>query len=1208
MQNYRKIFTEGINADDDFSVHSKGQWINASGIRTFTTDNGATGRVEQVNGMTLLFSTLPEGQNYCMGGCEDEAKTRIVFVNWNSNGNHGIYCYDKVLGAGFKMLMDADVTGGLNISKYAYIHSCFIVNDCFYFTNGIQNQPRRINIESGIKAYDGTFVTSYTAYTLPVTQSIISWIRKPGGLPPVIAKVYQTSPVVTYNSVADGAFQFCYRFNFRGYEISTLSSISKLANYNSKDDTFNRVDVSIPFEESIEQDVLSIDLVVRFAEDHSYFVIKTWDKSITSEAAEITAHNAGTTALTFQFFNDLAGVALDDVYKLKPFESLPIYAYTTELAKNRAFFGNYIIGYNTPKSTSLSVSYSTTNITVGDVSTITGEWFLLHFKVHHPLVTNNYDYYVIQTTNPVNLPLSPAPVYYWKIAAGVPPYPPTLTAGDLTFVGSTIGEMCDWFRANVSGDVGGFASDQTLTDQSDDSSISLSISTSSFLSKAFKSGSNYEVAITFYDEYQRKCGVKKYGIPMSIPDAKVTSNFVAYLVWTLSNTNALTEIPDWAYYYSIDITKCLSTRFFMDGAGFASYVKKDNAGLYQLFNSYSSDQAGVAIDVTSLESFNMGYSYNEGDIARFVISGTEYTLPITGTDGKYIILQLSDVGALSPSMVTFEILTPYKKQVNEPFYETGEMFFVTNPGTSGRIYSILTGHIAGDVYLFKRQFSTATFVAEAMNINDKFWRFWHTDAGRPNAIDVIGQQHITGGRCFSNTFIEGTRTNGLSSFEPLNADVLDEENGAISKLKLASKVQLDGSVLLSICEDECVSTYLGETELFDTKGSPYTAKSDQVLGSTRALKGSMGTRNPESVFEFNGLVFYYDVRNGCFVQYADSGLFPISKNKFVRPAKLFSKKYETLSAIDIEELGSRPFVIGGFDPYHKEALFTIPTTERIPPKGVLEDYATAVAGDYTVIGTMNPWKISLTTGGLSTIFVVINFTAVVSGTPISKQGYFNIGDQYMTDYSTGSKTLSYDSVTIDSIEAGGLFYPYDIYDGQGKTLVYKHEADMWFGSLPFESEKFIKMGNDLYAFKNGALYQCNTGTPCNFFGTQYTAKIMYANNPGAIHTFLSIGLESNKKPSFVHCRTEDPYTQSSDLADTDFVNKEGVLSASLFRDRLSPNVSGVYNKKMMSGDRLFGKALLTMLEYEFVNDTSKLQLRISDVGNVIRKGTLINQQ
>ena len=1222
MNNHRKIFSEGLNADDDFSAIGKGQWVNAENIRTFTTDSGATGRIENVWGTKVLFNDMPGGLNRCIGGCEDESKNTILWFNWNSLGNHGVYCYDKLLGQGFKVLMSADVIGGLNFSRYAYIHSCFIANGNLYWTNGTQNQPRRINIEAGIKAYDNTFVTKQKPYNLPLSQSVISWIRKPGALPPIAIKVVQTSPAIDFNYVKNAAVQFCYRYNFRDYEFSTLSALSYLCDYNSKDDTFNRIDISIPAEEKIEQDVISIDMVVRNVVDNSYFIIKTWD-SIT-DAAEIAAHNSGI-ALSFAFYNGKTGEALGDAYKVKPFDSFPIYAETCELAKNRSYVANYIEGYNTPKVTSLSTTLTYETIGTTSVDTVIGKWYKLHFRLVEnkpPSLAKNYDKYVMATTTPLDAVLPSAPIYYWIATGTIPPYPGTLNYTDLTFVGNTISQLSDYFRSLDGYNPGNSTVyDKTLTDTLGRTVVSTSGSSTTVAGKAFKSNSSYELGVTFYDQFQRKCGIRKmtnplyitqvilagalhsfsttglndlyvvsidttnihtgdviqlidnsYGIQgdytilsktdsggnssfvldrntgavasgtvyltvlrniktdnvISTPDAKLDNNFVTALNWSLDNLNALDEIPDWAWYYSIDITKCLSTRIFMDGAGMATYAdRNETTGLFDLKTTFT-DSAFLLIESAGLQAFGMGYTFTEGDIIKIVSGSTEYITAITGTEGKYIMVQPVNLGDLSPSLVTFEIITPYKPSETEPFYETGEMFAISNPATTSRKYGTISGSIGGDVYLLQRTYSTAIFVAEAMSPNDKYWKIWNTNTGRPNIVETIGQVNKGGGRRFSNTFIQGSKTNGLSSYEALNEDILDIENGAIKKLQLANKVQLDGTVMLNICENENVSTYLGEQEMFDTQGSAFIAKANSVLGSSKALKGSNGTRNPESVFEHNGLVFYYDARNAVWVQYSVNGLFPISKKKFTRPANLFSKKYSSLTDDEIIALGSEPNVIGGFDPYHKEALFTIPSTET-PPKGYLEDYPTVA-------------------------------------------------------------------------------YPYDIYDGKGKTLMYKSDADVWFGGMSFETEKFIKMGNDLYSFKDGCLYIHNQVGSTTFYGVPFKAKLMYSNNPGAIHTFLSIGLESNKKPDFVHFRTEDPYVQSSDLITSDFAVKEGVISASLLRDRLSPNTSGDYNKKQVTGDKLFGKALLVMLEYEFENDTTPLQLRVSNVGNNVRQGSFINQQ
>jgi hypothetical protein len=1093
MDNYRKIFNEGLNADDDFSVISKGGWVNASNIRTFTTDSGATGRIENVGGTSLLFNTLPAGTNKCIGGVADDSKKWIVFFNCNSNGNHGIYCFSK--GTTYTVLLNADVTGGLNFDKYSRIDSnCKIIGDLLYWTDNL-NQPRRINLKAAINAYQaGTF--DVTPYTLPISQNVLYWIRRQPGLPPTAVK---STAGTTNNFIKDEGFWFSYRYIYRDYETSTLSAWSTLQNYNTKDETFDTITVTLPLGEKIEQDVLQIDLCVKYTSGKS-FVIKSWNKEIDSTA--MAAHNTGT-ALSYAFLNDKKGIALDDAYSVKPFDSLPIYSKTIELAKNRAFMGYNVIGYDTPKTTSLTAAPSSQSS-----SSTTGQWVKISYNsggdFHYFVDLGSLGFFDV---NPQPTPL---------------PYPATEDyTADLTFVAAGPADFGVYVSSHYSGWVGGI--------QYPGYPVSVtSAPTPSDLPglRCFKSASSYKASISFLDFAGRKSGIlTKDSLIVNIPGINYDHlDYTTGINWSLDNTNALTEIPVWAQYYSINVTKCLTVNSFIQlRQRGASYVTKDAAGAYvYTTTTYSADQSGCAFDITYFDAYSVGYVFAEGDIVRlFKDDGTtKAELRIIGADGKYILTELKDLGTLDTnSRFLLEIYTPHEQSTTEPEYEVAQIFPVTNPGTSSRIYSTIAGQIQGDVTILKRNDTVNDYLTENMSPLDKFFFVWNTDHGRPNTVDGIGQKVLIDNVCFSDVLLQGTKVNGLSSFSALNVADLDSENGSIQKLQLSNKQEADGSVMLAICEDETVSIYLGEQELFDTNGSAFIAKASGVIGTFKALKGSLGTSNPESVFEYNGLVFWWDTRNGCAVQYADNGLFPISSKKFVRPANLFSKKFVSLSAAEIEALGSNPFIIGGFDPYHKEVLFTIPSTET-PPKGYLEDFPSVV-------------------------------------------------------------------------------YPYDICDGQGKTLVYKNPADMWFGSMSFQAEQFVRMDNDLYSFKDGALYIHNQNTT-TFYGVPFKSQLMFPNNPGAIHTFYSLGLESNKIPSWVHFRTEDPYTQSSDLVTTDFIVKEGVIGAALLRDRLSPNAAGDYNKKEVTGDRLIGKALLVMLEYEFQTDPTKLQLRITDVGNNVR--------
>ena len=95
MEQDKKYFTGKLNADDaDFSVGAD-EYVNAENIRYGTTDSGVVKTLESIGSTALVVNNyLPSGTNIVIGRCEDAATGREYHFNWNSNGHHGIYCYD----------------------------------------------------------------------------------------------------------------------------------------------------------------------------------------------------------------------------------------------------------------------------------------------------------------------------------------------------------------------------------------------------------------------------------------------------------------------------------------------------------------------------------------------------------------------------------------------------------------------------------------------------------------------------------------------------------------------------------------------------------------------------------------------------------------------------------------------------------------------------------------------------------------------------------------------------------------------------------------------------------------------------------------------------------------------------------------------------------------------------------------------------------
>lgn len=838
----KRKFDGGMDGDTNPRELPDNVMLNLMNGRVGVTEYGRDKRVESVPGTTRITqSVMPiYGTSMCLGSCVDEARNRIFFFIWNSFGDHSIFCYDIGALTMYGVLYDSQVTGGLNFSKsYRIDRNCKVVGDLLYWTDNL-NPPRRINTEAAIKLNTPSYVTTVTAYTFPLSQSVISWIRRPYGLPTVTTK--GVGGVAT-NFIKSFSGQFASRLIYRDGEQSVLSVPSAMINYNLDTDTYDLVQVLFPLVETFDQDVQIIQLAVRYGNNPDYFVVKEWNKANATDLAEIIAHNNGITNLTFNFYNDRTGVPVGEADSVKPDDSIGITVKTIEFASNRMFHANYVKGYNVPTSTSLASA----------------------------LVTGS---------------------------------------------GAT-----------------GYT-------------------------RVWKAYSTYQLAIQFRDKSKRKCSViTNSSLIVTIPDRNIAySSYVTGINWSVSNALATTEIPDWAYYYDILITKNLRTRNFVTGNGFPiQYAKKQPDGTYTYQNTYDAFVNGISLNTTLMNSDGIGYLFTEGsgDIARIYLASTStvYSLNVIAQVAQNIIIQPQDIGNLSGVGVRYEIYTPYQQSENETFYTTGESFTITNPTTSGRVYSTTSGIINGDVYRWFDQ------NLEFMSPNNKVkWDSWTNIYGETNQQSLLGQVSKINFLQWSNAKIVGAQTNGLSTFDSLDEKSLPLEDGSIQKLQLANKVsdQGQGNIMLAICSTEIASIYLGATEVFGSSKTVYVAQSTDVAGSANTLTGSLGTANPESVVAYLGLVFGYDVNNGCWWQYSQAGLEPISRYKMTRFFQRYSKDYLAASPGNLDNINGFHHIPSGIDAFHKELVCGMPGliysnyANTLPSYSSVPSYATSIINRFDI--------------------------------------------------------------------------------------------------------------------------------------------------------------------------------------------------------------------------------------------------------------------
>lgn len=1037
-------YLNGLNVRFATSENGKvGQLSNVEGnVIKNTTINAV--------GASVTF-TLPTGVNTTIGAIEDTPNRRVFFFNNNVNGavsSDGIYCYDADNGIVYTVLLSTQVEGGLGFNSN--IHSIAIIDNLLYWTDG-DNPQRRINVDAGIKLNHPSYTTSTAPYTTltvgvitggttyangtyanvaltggsglgatativvsgnsvtsvkitnsgsgylagdvlsasnasiggtgtgfsftnrAIEQSVLTLIRNQPWAP--ITAVKSADNTYVNNFIKGEAFQFAYRFVYRDFEISRFSPLSTLLNYNTTADIANnKINVTIPASQKIPQDVIRVEVAARFAVGGKYFIVKTF-----SGSSVIDSHNAGT-AISFGFYNDTVGIAVDDATANQPFDFIPLRSETLEIAKNRLFLGNNIDGYETPKTTSLSKS-----ITNGSNAGVFGSWYRVDFESVMGGGSLN-TIYVIDIQG-----ISQSGYYRTNPETTTMPTSANVAFGPLIYLGPNFSDIQQWVNVFYNPSyIRNFEYELTVN-------VTGASATGLVGKKAFKSDSSYRLGVVFFDEAGRKSGVVtnddldtdgKPKLKAVIPDrAFGTISFITDINWSLDNLNSNSEIPSWAKYYSVVLTKSLRTSSFIQlkADGFAYITKNSTTGeLTPTQAVYNSSFFGIGIDVKSMFSNGIGYSYNEGDVIKIYKDGvtTPFILAIKAQFGNYVVADLADIGALTtPTSIAgiYEIYTPYTQSFNEFYYEMGSMYQINNAGTGTRAYSTLGGSFKGDITLLQRGPVGGTYLVEAMSPNDLYWKNWNTDSGRVNIVLDGKQVHKKTSVYWSNTIILGSEVNGLSTFDTLAQTQLPYELSSIQKLQLVSKVAAEGTVMLAIGEQETASVYLGEAQIFDNTGNSFLATTSGVIGNISIMRGAFGTINPESVVRYQGLVYWFDANRGSVVAYSSNGVTPISNNKMF--------KYFRKVGQDIVGRGLNFYA--GVDPYHNEILMFAPRRAAVPTGSRLTDMELS-STSYAFTTVSAP----------STIVVVGVASYSFSGSPIGP-------NQSTVTGSTGAVTYSY---------------------------------------------------------------------------------------------------------------------------------------------------------------------------------------------------------
>ena len=1138
MQWSKHLFQK-INTDDSERLLPETDYINLENALIGQNEFGKNFEFQNIPSSQLLFYYTSSENT--IGTVTNDARKRLIWFEYDDDKNYdSIRCYDIESNTNYLILIGSQVQNNLNFSKdYRIDRNAKVLGDLLFWTDDL-NEPRCINMERGIKLNQPSYVTTITPYLAPIPATSITIIVRPPIYRLQVTKT--TDNVFKANFIANNSYQFYYRYWYKDYPYSVLSTFSQLVPYNYATETYNAINVKMPYTENIPDEVQQIDFCFRYGNEGKSFIVRSWNKDNPYDLIAMQSHNAGTVQLGFVFYDNIAGVNIDDITANTAFHDVALLAKTLELARDRLFMANVLKGYNTPSTTSLMVS-------LGQYNTGGGGTYVAQWKYFYLTAVQNggSGTTTVQFFYAYNSTLATTSYYYLAYQSATPPA--SVNASDADQAWQTESQLAAAVQRNTSPPSGYHWQTPGFTFFTTGSTTNLIFAVNLNGLQFFKSSSIVQTSIAFYDRYRRKTGVVNYPVQITIPDRTATQTIFATTVnWTLNNTNALAEIPDWAYYYQIQVTKNETTRFFVQiFANDSAYVLKNQDGTYDYSpTTYSGNVTyAIGISLTSLTNKGLGYTFTEGDLIRiYFTDGTNVVLPVLGQDGNYVLVKAQDIGTLGTGTgFLIELFTPYKPSTNEPFYETYDMIPVLNPTTNSRQYSTTSGSINGDCYAIERDKGTSgteLYFCEAMSPNDKVWQSWETDRGWINFFDTIGQQLKENNIDWSDTYITGTKTNGLNNFEPLNTKAVGSSSGSVQKLQLTNKQQEDGTVMLVITDTDSLSAYLQEVQLYKASSVEGLITTDDIIGTINPHQNGQGTINPESVVEYNGTVWWINVLKGIVAQYSNNGVDNISDIKVRRFFDRWCKRYVSLGKSGVQALCGFSHIAACVDLTNGLYMLVLPQTE---------------------------------------------VNSVVDGIPV---GF-------------AQPLPSYDSLPS---YASSIQNRFDFYDGQPKTVCFNYNENKWVGAFQWLPEAIEFFGNKLFAFKTGYLWLMNESTTSwnTIFGVQYPQRICFTTNlpPSEVKNILNIALESNQIPNFTVLYATYPNEQITDLTQDDYNNTEGIQYAQFLRDRISPNNVGTADEKLYTGDPILTAVGYVMIE--FMNFNEPLKFNFSNIGFELSRG------
>lgn len=1134
----------GVNADDSFKAHSNADAVSMVNTTSIDLVNGEIGDIQNVLGNAEIPITLATGAPVVIGGVSDELNKKLYFLVLDKNDtvNSAIYSYSESTGLVDNLVSNSQFSG-VNALGFDnnIIPAVSVINDFLIYTTG-SGEVKAINLTywstNNPSSVDPAFISlNVIAPTLPP-----SWTLTTSATP----NLY----------ISTKKYKFYYRFEYTDGRISPLSPGSEIKNiYELSMNSFSDIVVKIPFSQKIPAGVASVQFIAYELRSNSYTVI-----SKSESAADFASHNALATQLSGVFDGVYIYQAIDIADTSIISFAAPYNVKAIAASKNRVFFANFkdslvsdasVAIYGTTVAVTQNLKTSNTSARCFPEGAKGG--FGIRFIDKHgrtsPVFKLNSQFEIPKRHN--------GGVY--------------VTAGQAA--GSTAGQNPPYFY-----DTSNFTR---------------------FIESLTLNLSNITPA---------KIPSWAVSAEIMISDNTGHDDFIQFQLMTVNATGGDPGTTNAKHQFGLRYAHKLddgsfyianSAKYIRD-----TYLSSTTAGFPEPQMQY------YAINLRDANSIGLGWNYSEGDFVELsflkstTVTGTitwqeivvtgpviaqqdnHLIIPKTGDDPNVYLGYTTDTALSTTSNVTdFGYCTvrrsPIATQSN--YRETGLVFSTASVPATVTLY--------GDAVMSKvsyiRKYNTYAVNRDSLIINsqgevargvrtyDHYYGRTHYSSELESGI--LGAQKKTA-LAFSGVYTEGTKNNNLNYVGLLDYESLPAELGEVSTLKLASKTQEQGTVMLALGHDNTASIYIGEAQLTGASQDADLIVNRNVIGSVNILRGGYGTKYPSSVVERNGNIYFLDTQKGEVVRYGQNGLFEVS-----------GYKYKTVLKTICQNATSRLHVVAGFEPSTEEYLLSIQDPGVNKTYYLADETVTTILDANVDLSEFPSDTFSTTLSGLTQDNVVEIFLQPYGTRNYNHVKVFLAGtlvfeaDPRVIPYTqslwvrfiptVSSGILLIEGLPNDpalTIDVRVVIKKYAIdysrpHHFMPLTHRFSETMNRWLGYSTYMPNVLMNLGINMYSFFGAKLYKHTNVTSSTFYGRAHNSVFSYyVDNPNVLSIPVSHAIEGTLP---LKHRLESE-THATTLQSSDYVNQENHYKASFLRDKISGS--------QLSGKRVRGSKLLSL--------------------------------